>query len=128
MRKRTISAAALALAACLTAACHKGADKEQQEKLEARLTNIEAKIQALTWRLQGPGGAEGAEEAKGADGSKPTDDTKAAEKAQTAAPADSGSPSVEQRLTAIENMLNPRSGPYASPTSIADRVEALEKK
>ena len=128
MRMRTPSAAALALAACLMAACHKGADKEQQEKLEARLTNIEAKIQALTWRLQGPGGTEGTEEAKGEDGAKATDGTKAADAAQTAPPADSGSPSVEQRLAAIENMLNPRSGPYASPTSIADRVEALEKK
>jgi len=136
MRKRITSAAALALAACLTPACHKGPDKAQ-EQLEAKITNLEAKIQALSWRLQGTGDAEGTEGTegtketdgtKGSNGTKGADETKAADGAQGAAAADGGTSSIEQRLTAIENMLNPRSGPYSNPSSIADRVEALEKK
>jgi hypothetical protein len=127
MRKRITSAAALALAACLTPACHKGQDKAQ-EQLEAKITNLEAKIQALSWRLQGTGDAEGAEGTKETDGTKGADETKAAHGAQSSAAADSGTPSIEQRLAAIENMLNPSSGPYSNPSSIADRVEALEKK
>jgi len=127
MRKRITSAAVLTLAAYLTSACHKGSDKTQ-DQIEAKITNLEAKIQALSWRLQGTGDAEGAEGTKDTDGTKGADETKVVDGAQSAAAADSGTPSIEQRLAAIENMLNPRSGPYSNPSSIADRLEALEKK
>lgn len=137
MRKRTISAAALAFAACLMAACHRGADKAEQEKLEARLTNIEAKIQALTWRLQGTDGTQGADETEGA--AQGADGTPAASNPQNppaapnpqganAADAAAAAAKIEQRLAAIEKMLNPSAGPYSNPASIADRLDALEKK
>ncbi|MDR2560503.1 MAG: hypothetical protein LBC63_01865 [Holophagales bacterium] len=129
MRNRTISAAALIFAACLMAACHKGADKALQEKLEARLTNIEAKIQALTWRLQGTDGTEGA--AQGADEADEVQSPPAAPNPQApqgANVADAAAAKIEQRLAAIESMLNPSAGPYSNPASIADRLDALEKK